>query len=256
MGRILSYNEVTMIVQNAWCASECYTYPNWAYPDVCINFSRLYYIVDGEGYYEENGCKVRLKKNHLYLTPVEKKHSLMENAENKLFRTHTHIRTFPPVDRFTEIPVEEGTPLADAVALWRKHIHTKDGELLCGTVQLVLSCLGGSVRRGTSVAEQTKEYLDRMEPSFLNMKDLSGALGYSREHITRSFQAMYHVTPKQYFNQRVMNLALEQLLGGARVYEVAEGLNYSSAYAFSRAFKQRFGMSPEKYLRTLPPKNG
>lgn len=252
----MSYNTVVMniTVQNAWCASECYTYPNWDYPNICINFSRLYYIVDGEGYYEENGQKVRLKKNCLYLTPVEKRHSLSENPQNKLYRTYTHIRTFPPVERFTEIPVEEGSPLGDAVSLWRKHIHTTDGELLAGTVQLILSCIGESVRKGTSVAEQTKDYLDRRELSFLNMKDLSNALGYSREHITRSFRAMYHVTPNQYFNLRVMNVALKELLKGARVCEVAESLNYSSAYAFSRAFKQHFGLSPEKYIRTLTPK--
>ena len=244
-----------MIVQNAWQASECYTYENWAYPDICINFSRLYYIVGGEGYYEENGQRIRLKPGHLYLTPVEKRHSLLENPEDKLCRTHTHIRTFPAVDHFTEIPVTEGTPLADAVALWRKHIHTADSALLSGTVQLILSCIGESVRRRTSVAEETRNYLDRLAPGILNMRDLCQTLGYSREHVTRSFQAMYRVTPLQYFSQRVMDLALEELRKGARVCEVSERLNYSSPYAFSRAFKQRFGLSPEKYLRTLPPKS-
>lgn len=248
------YNDFTMIVQNAWRASEGLTYPNWAYPDICINFSRLYYIVGGEGYYEENGQKVRLKPGYLYLTPVEKRHSLIENSRDKLIRTHTHIRTFPPVDRFTEIPVAEGSPLADAVALWRNHIHTEDSEVLSGMVQLILSCIGEVMRGGTSVAEQAREYLDQMDRVSLNMEEMSRFLGYSREHITRSFHAMYHVTPKQYFTARIMNVALEELKKGGRVCEVAETLEYSSAYAFSKAFKNYFGLSPEKYLRTLTAK--
>lgn len=248
------YNDFAMMIQHAWNASECNTYPNWAYRDICVHFSRLYYILDGEGYYEENGEEIRLKKNCLYLMPAEKRYSLRENPQNKLRRTYTHIRTFPPVDRLLEVPVEEGSPLGDAVALWRKHIHTMDPELLSGTVQLVLTCMGGAGKREQSVAEQTREYLDRMEQTAFCMEDLCAALGYSREHITRSFHTMYHVTPKQYFNQRVMNVALEELMGGARVYEVAEALHYSSAYAFSKAFKKHFGLSPEKYLCTLAPK--
>ena len=239
-----------MIVQNAWNSAECYTYQNWAYHDICINFSRLYFVLDGEGYYEENGKEIRLKRNHLYLTPVGKPYSLHENPNDKLLRCYTHVRIFPPVDHFTEICVEEGSPLFDAVELWRRHINTDDNEVLSGLVQLVLSCIRGSVRRGNSAAERTKEYLDRLSGTTLSMKDLCNDLGYSREHVTRSFQAMYYMTPKQYFDRRVMNIALEELKNGARVYEVAESLNYSSAYAFSKAFKKKTGMSPEKYVKT------
>ena len=240
-----------MIIQNIWDASESYTHQNWIYKDVCVNFSRLYYIIDGEAYYEENGKKIRLKKGCLYLTPVDKCFTLYENPEDKLFHTFTHIRTFPAVEHFTEIRVAEGSPLADAIALWRKYIHTDNSELLSGIIQFLLSCIGGAVEKKTSVAEQTKEYLDQTENASINMAELSRTLGYSREHITREFRATYHMTPKQYFNLRVMNVALEKLISGAKVYEVAEALNYSTAYAFSKAFKKRFGLSPEKYIRTL-----
>lgn len=44
-----------------------------------------------------------------------------------------------------------------------------------------------------------------------------------------------------------MNVALEFLAGGAKLYEIASHLSYSSAYSFSKAFKKHFGISPEKY---------
>ena len=69
--------------------------------------------------------------------------------------------------------------------------------------------------------------------------------------VARNFLSVYHTTPKKYYNQRRMNLALEKLLGGAKVKNVAEELGFSTSYAFSKAFKAHFGLSPEKYVTSL-----
>ena len=130
-----------MIIRNILLSSESYTYQNWVYKDVFVGFSRLYYVIDGEGYYEEDGNRVVLKKGHLYLTPVKKYFSLSEDPENKLLHTYVHIITVPAVDRFTEVEVTEGTLLFDAVQLWRKYIHADESALI-GVLQLGLSCLG------------------------------------------------------------------------------------------------------------------
>lgn len=106
-----------MVIQNILLAAETYTYDGWIWKDVCVGFSRLYYIIDGEGYYEEDGKAIRFKKNHLYLTPVKKCFTLYDNPQDKLLHTHCHITTLPAVERLLEVEVVEGTPLADAVAL-------------------------------------------------------------------------------------------------------------------------------------------
>ncbi len=240
-----------MIVQNILLASESYTHSNWDYRDISVEFSRLYYIIDGEAYYEENGEQVRLKKNHLYLTPVKKCISLYENKEDKLLHTYVHIITMPAVRCFTEIEVKDGSPLADGVALWRKYIHSKDSKLILEIVQFVISCIEDLLHQESSVPVQIQNYIDHVERYDLDMTKLSRELGYCREYMTRQFRMAYHMTPMQYFNQRRMNAALERLLSGARLKEVAEELNYSSAYAFSKAFRKHFGLSPVKYLHSL-----
>ncbi|MBQ9761216.1 MAG: helix-turn-helix transcriptional regulator [Clostridia bacterium] len=239
-----------MMLQNLLLVSESYTHSDWVYRDVYVGFSRLYYIIDGEAYYEEGGKAVRFKKGFLYLTPVKKRFTLYENPNDKLLHTYAHIITVPAVDRFVEIEVRAGTPLSDAVELWRKYARLGDEELCMNAIRFLLSCLDLQNEK-ESAATRTRRYIDSLESFSFDMASVSAALGYSREHITRSFLSEYQLTPKQYFNERRMRDALERLQSGARVCEVAEALNYASSYSFSKAFKKQFGLSPEKYLKTL-----
>lgn len=240
-----------MIIKNLLLASESYTHQNWIYRNINAGFSRLYYIVDGEAYYEENGKAVRFQKNHLYLTPVKRCFTIYENPEDKLMHTYSHITTIPEVTHFTEIRVIDGTPLADAVALWRKYIHSEDRELITNTIQFLLTRIPEQYYEKNTVAEQIKQYLDSLETNSLDMSTMSRALGYSREHMTRVFHAIYRATPKQYLNSNRMAFALERLCKGEKVKAVAEQLNFASPYSFSQAFKKYFGASPKQYLTML-----
>ena len=241
-----------MIIQHILLSNESYTHGNWEYRNVCVGYSRLYYILDGEAYYEEEGMRVRLKPKHLYLTPVRHPFSLTENAENKLLHTYAHVITQPAVTCFTEFDVQDGTPLGDAVTLWRKYVHTESEELLRHILEFLLSCLSLSESvAADSLPQQAKAYLDKHESTLCSMESLCKALGYSREHITRAFRACYHITPMQYMQKRLMSHALRCLHAGERVAAVAADLGYASAYSFSKAFKKHFGLSPQKYFQAL-----
>ena len=240
-----------MIIKQLLLASESYTHKNWEFHNVNVRFSRLYYIIDGEAYYKENGHAVRFKKGHLYLTPVNTPFDLYENADDKLLHTYVHIITLPEVSRFTEIEVKENTPLADAVSLWRKYARSENYELISNIIAFLLSQISESFLSDNTTAERIKQYLDDLEDNELNTKAMSHALGYSREHITRAFSSMYNVTPTRYFNARRMNVAVEKLYRGETVQSVAEQLNYATAAAFSKAFKKHFGSSPVRYVNAL-----
>ena len=240
-----------MIIKQLLLASESYTHKNWEFHNVNVRFSRLYYIIDGEAYYKENGRTMRFKKGHLYLTPVNTPFDLYENADDKLLHTYVHIITLPEVTQFTEIEVKDDTPLSDAVSLWRKYARSEDHELISNIIAFLLSQISDRFLVESTVAERIKQYLDNLEGNELNTKAMSHALGYSREHITRAFSSMYKVTPTRYFNARLMNMAVEKLYRGETVQSVAEQLNYATAAAFSKAFKNNFGSSPVRYINAL-----
>ena len=240
-----------LTIQNLLHCNESYTHKNWVFRDITVGFSRLYYVIDGEAYYEEKGEKVRLQHGHLYLTPVKTPFSLSDNPNDQLLHTYAHVTTLPAVSRLIDIEVREGTPLFDAVTLWRKYARSEDHQLLLSILRFLLSCIDHTADTHNKIASKIQRYVDEMEGYTFDMTTVSRALGYSREYLTRSFFAARHQTPKQYFQQKRMNIALEKLLGGARVKVVAEELEFSSAYAFSKAFKNQFGLYPIAYVRAL-----
>lgn len=240
-----------MIVKDLFCNNEAYTHDNWRYDGVTVGFSRLYYVIDGEAYYEEDGKQVRLKKGYLYLTPVKVPFALYENPMDKLLHTYVHIYTVPRVATFTEIEVVESTPLFDAVALWRRYAKTEDKELLVAIVQLVLSCIDIELGKESKAARLTRKYIDERDGICVSMAELVSAVGYTREHITRAFVSAYRTTPMQYINSRKMELARRLGQSGTSVKETAELLGYSTPYSFSKAFKKYYGLSPEAYLKTV-----
>ena len=243
-----------MMIQNLILSNESYTHENWVYRDVFVGFSRLYYVIDGTAYYEEDGQRRPFKKGHIYLTPVKKAFTLTEDPQDKLLHTYAHIVTTPAVSKFTEIEVKADSPLADAVALWRKYAPSGDKELIANILSFLLSCLEKECAQENVVAKQVKDRIDKSTDLSFDMKALCQALGYSREHLTRSFRTAYGITPKQYFHLQRMNAALEMLMAGESVGAVAEALHYATLYSFSKAFKHHFGLSPENYLLTLKKK--
>jgi AraC-like DNA-binding protein len=102
-----------------------------------------------------------------------------------------------------------------------------------------------------AAAGQAKRYIDGYDSTDIDIDDITHAVGYTREHITRTFTAAYGMTPMQYVVSKKMNIALHSLESGDTVTEIAEALGYSSPYALSRAFKKYYGLPPGKYIKTL-----
>ena len=245
------YNGGMITLQDLRLISESYTREPWGGSEVSSAFSRLYFVLDGEAYFEENGKQVRLQKNHLYLTPVKQKFGLHDNPEDPLLHTYAHITTLPAITAFTQVAVEPNTPLADAVALWRRHIHSKDKTLLRAILQLLLSCIEPYL---ADTRQTLPEQIRSLLHAGMSMQELSRRLGYTREHLTRVFKEAYRVTPQGYCRARKMEAGTELLRQGEQIGRVAEALNFSTPYAFSKAFKKHFGLSPRQYQASI--KNG
>ena len=102
------------------------------------------------------------------------------------------------------------------------------------------------------MAYTVKDLLDRSEDASVGVQDLLRSLGFSYEHLCRSFRRTFGLTPTGYRNARRLEKA-KTLLGDPRmtIAEVACQSGFTEPCYFSRQFRRRNGMSPQEWRRVL-----
>ena len=78
-------------------------------------------------------------------------------------------------------------------------------------------------------------------------QDLAKAVGVSTSYLYKAFQSVVQTSPTKYVQQYKLMRAQKLLLQNYRVNDIASMLGYSSAYHFSKVFKDHNGMSPKEY---------
>lgn len=88
----------------------------------------------------------------------------------------------------------------------------------------------------------------------ISLEDVAKASGLSRFHLSRTFAAVVGQPVISYLRGRRLTEAARQLAGGAPdILQVALAAGYGSHEAFTRAFRDQFGLTPEeaRALRSL-----
>ncbi|HYP87443.1 MAG TPA: AraC family transcriptional regulator [Polyangiaceae bacterium] len=80
------------------------------------------------------------------------------------------------------------------------------------------------------------------------VKELAKLAGASRASLVRLFHASTGTSPKRWLTRYRLERAAELLsLGEQPLAHVAASVGYVSEFAFSRAFKRRYGVAPAHY---------
>ncbi|PAV28319.1 hypothetical protein CIL05_16925 [Virgibacillus profundi] len=99
-------------------------------------------------------------------------------------------------------------------------------------------------------------YIDTNLYRIKALSDIAEELHYSYSYLSSIFAKEIGLTIKDYYNRKRFEKAIEWLKSGElNVTQVAEKLQYQSIHAFSKAFRQNFGVSPTGY-QTLLMKQG
>jgi AraC family transcriptional regulator len=84
----------------------------------------------------------------------------------------------------------------------------------------------------------------------VSLDDLARVAGVSRYHLSRAFSYATGVPITRYLRQRRLSQAAKALAAGnGDILDLALSLGYGSHEAFSRAFKDTFGVTPESVRR-------
>ena len=93
-------------------------------------------------------------------------------------------------------------------------------------------------------------YIDTHVYSMKNLDELARVTGYSYGYLSALYKKTTSGTLSDYHRNKKLEIAKMLVLENKlKMYEIAEILNYASVYAFSKAFKNHFGSSPEAYRK-------
>lgn len=85
-------------------------------------------------------------------------------------------------------------------------------------------------------------------PDFPSPVQAAEQLGIEYETFRKQFRRAYQCPPAAYQMRRRLNWAKQLLLDSQKsIQEIAELCRFSDAFAFSKAFRQRFGLSPSRF---------
>jgi AraC family transcriptional regulator len=98
-----------------------------------------------------------------------------------------------------------------------------------------------------SVTAKALWYIESHLSGDLSLEAIADAVGVSRFHLSRAFGLTVGCAPGSYVRGRRLSEAAKTLAGGAPdILTVALGTGYGSHEAFTRAFRQHFGLTPDE----------
>lgn len=98
-----------------------------------------------------------------------------------------------------------------------------------------------------SAAGKALWYIETHADQPLALADIAAAAGLSPFHLSRLFQARTGTSVMRYLRGRRLTAAAQQLANGAGdILQVALGAGYTTHAAFTRAFSEQFGQTPER----------
>ena len=82
----------------------------------------------------------------------------------------------------------------------------------------------------------------------IKINELAGYIGVNRSYLTSSFKKSIGCSPQEYLVNLRMEKAREMLRNtGMQINAIAASVGYHDQLAFSKIFKQHYGVSPKAY---------
>ena len=99
--------------------------------------------------------------------------------------------------------------------------------------------------------EQIDVCIRRRDDDALTLRSVASALGYSEYYVSRKFREVSGMQLREYLRSRKLAFALRDVRDSARgLLDIAMDYGFSSHEAFTRAFKDAYGVTPSEYRRS------
>ena len=243
-----------------------------------IDWFELTVVTNGEGTIYTNDVPTEVKRGDIYLSHPGDFHQIISSEENPLKYDFFSFNSRNPEIRqglkqivtdicsyenrvFTSPHISDG--VSQAVAEFSAKLNFNAEILSCIFEQILyhilrnyntLEAVAPSKRTMTSdrLCLQIMHYIDTHIYTIDNLTVLSEKFSYNYSYLSNVFKRCTGDTILNYYQTRRLETAKLLLNEGrAKVNYVAEMLKYASLYSFSKAFKNKFGISPKHYAMKM-----
>ena len=244
-------------------------YFNWNKGRVLKEY-QLIYVTGGEGFFESAGCQKKITAGTLIL----------------LFPDEWHRFKPDPKTGWDEFWVGFRGPIMEQIVkqeffqpknpIWQIGVHEKIINLLLEIIEItkeektgyqplvsgiVLHLLGQAhalaKQRSYKKEDVTESVINKARIIFrthldqpVSIEKVAAELNVSYAWFRKAFKLFTGIAPNQYLLQLKMEKAKRLLSeNSGSIKEVAYALNFESAFYFSKLFKEKTGMSPERFRK-------
>ena len=243
-----------------------------------LDLFELTIVTDGKGITTTNNVPVPVEKGDIYLSLPCDSHKIVSDSEKPLKydffaftcsdecfqRELEHIAANYHSANTRIIHNERIRSLiSNAIAeLNQEHVYSQ--QLLSSIFQQVIIYIirgfqgitpekySDTVTHAEALCYRLMNYIDTHIYSLKNLEDLADITDYSYGYLSALFKKTTSNTLSNYYHEKKLDAARLLILENKyKIIEIAEMLNYTSVYSFSKAFSNRYGVSPRNYKNKI-----
>lgn len=239
-----------------------------------LDLFELTIVTEGKGIVTTNNISVPVKAGDIYLSLPCDSHKIVSDSENPL---KYDFFAFTCEDAYFNQELEHIAQnyysaktrifhddtirllISNAIAeLSNEHVYSK--QLLFSIFQQVIIYTirgfhgieplkhSATATHAEILCHKLMNYIDTHIYSLKRLEDLAEISDYSYGYLSALFKKTTSSTLSDYYHEKKLDAARLLILENKyKIIEIAEMLNYTSVYSFSKAFTNHYGVSPRNY---------
>lgn len=227
--------------------------PSHKYGPAVRDYWLIHYVLDGEGCFRTDGKEYHLKPSQMFV--IRPGEMTYYEADRDMPWTYIWVGfdssvAMPQALCGDVLTFPQGRPLFEAMFKVREQSEGKEA-CLCGKIWELLGLLSSGQRKigqREMYIRQAKNFIETEYMMDISVRELASRLGLDRSYFSNLFKESEGKSPQQYIKEVRMRQAATQLVElGYSVAQTAASVGYADMFAFSRVFKQYYGVSPREY---------
>ena len=229
--------------------------PEWYLEETsATGFSRIYYILSGRIHYRDSNSSLDLEPGRVYVLPSAIPYRAMRERTPEFICTYMHISfEEAQVNALIELDPNKDECLKNYILTIRSAID-QNGHRLLDRLADSFSCFlqdHHAYIPSTPMQKTVLQYVREHLSENIVIEELSHLLSYHPNYFIRLYKQETGYTPYQYILQQRMQYAVVLLNKGKSNQEICEACGYTDSSTFTRAFRQYYGVTPQKYRMGL-----